>query len=76
MGSGITLSPKSPGSEHIYLNKNFVIIRFIYYIILNYNKTNLMKISIVIPTRNRPKLLKKTLENLSKNNFFLRNNNS
>ena len=31
-----------------------------------------MKISIVIPTRNRPKLLKKTLENLSKNNFFFK----
>ena len=29
-----------------------------------------MKISIVIPTRNRPKFLKKTLNNLSKNNFF------
>tara|TARA_B100001175_G_C19403102_1_gene587300 strand:+ start:107 stop:1015 length:909 start_codon:yes stop_codon:yes gene_type:complete len=29
-----------------------------------------MKISIIIPTRNRPKLLKKTLNNLSKNNFF------
>ena len=29
-----------------------------------------MKISVVIPTRNRPKFLKKTLTNLSKNNFF------
>ena len=29
-----------------------------------------MKISIVIPTRNRPKFLRKTLKYLSKNNFF------
>ena len=29
-----------------------------------------MKISIIIPTRNRPKFLKRTLNNLSKNNFF------
>ena len=29
-----------------------------------------MKISIVIPTRNRPNFLKKTLNNLSKNEFF------
>ena len=29
-----------------------------------------MKISIVIPTRNRPKFLENTLNNLSKNNFF------